>query len=589
MSEDARIPASGSHDHQQGKRVDVVTAAILAVIAVIVVLRLRYGFNADLQDEGFHLIGPLRLVLGDSPFRDEALSVLRASDVLVAPLFWLLPDGGVIFWRLVGFALQVLAALCAFWLLRRIMPRPVAVGWCASILLFAPYNLWAPWYGNLAGILVLVSTCLWIGATRAMTTRRALIGALFGGLIFSLLALNYTPMLVLAVIPLVGLVVKPSRPVREQWFPATSAWLAGAAVGTLLTVGILSVTGLLDWAIVSTAELRSVAVYSGSPLRAVARKLSQSGYLDQAGAVVVVFLALGGTAGAARRHTVRVAAQLAGTGGFVCLVLAFVVELCTNPGPLVDQRFLTLGNLALGSFAAGFASARWRQISADPWGLHAVGLLCIGIGMAGVLAVISAAGLSALNGAGWLGWAGALACLANPIVVQHESAVSRQRRGWPALVITGALVTVTAAHLMLWTYDDRPFWHLDAKFEEGKLRGVITTEARRRDYSRLIEGVQARTNPGDFILAYDDLAWVYYLSDTRPAMRSSLLKTGRLPDEVEARWLEDMHQRGRVPKIVVTRDALTGDSPFVRFISENYTVFTRTGAMVLWRPNASER
>lgn len=96
--------------------------------------------------------------------------------------------------------------------------------------------------------------------------------------------------------------------------------------------------------------------------------------------------------------------------------------------------------------------------------------------------------------------------------------------------------------------------------------------------------IRSKTNAGDFILAYDDLAWIYYLTDTRPAMRSALTTTGRLPERTERLWLDDMRRRARTPHLVVTRRPLAGKTPFARFIAEHYAVSVRSGSLTVWEP-----
>ena len=140
-------------------------AALLTLVLLSARQRLAHGFS--LTDEGFVLASASRYVLGDVPYRDEALTALRSADLLVALLMRFLPVDTVLFWRWVGYALQLGSlALLALWLARGLPFLPLTV-LLAALAFYTPFNLWTPQYANLGLLIVLAATSLWLLARPA--------------------------------------------------------------------------------------------------------------------------------------------------------------------------------------------------------------------------------------------------------------------------------------------------------------------------------------------------------------------------------------------------------------------------------------
>lgn len=242
---------------------------------------------------------------------------------------------------------------------------------------------------------------------------------------------------------------------------------------------------------------------------------------------------------------------------------------------------MMLLSLAMSMFAIGVIGARAREVMSRLDFAAAALMLLWGAGIGSIVAMASAAGVRAYTAANWIVWPAAIAVITHSVAAQADAAP--RRRGVLAGWLLGALlVCVSAAHLLTWSYDDGVPWSLHERFQQPRLRGIVSTPTRVREYDGIVTALRSRTSPGDYVLAFDDLWWINYLTDTRPPLRSVLIAPNRFPRALEERWLAEMDSAGRSPRWVVTRRPPVGATPLESFIRTRYEPAALVGDLQLW-------
>jgi hypothetical protein len=581
-------------------------AALLAFVLFGARARLPYGFS--LTDEGFVLASASRYLLGDVPFRDEAFTALRSSDLVLAALMRLLPFDTVLLWRWVGYGFQLGSlALLALLLSRRLPFLPLTL-LLTALAFYTPFNLWTPQYANLGILVVLAATSLWLlGASSPRAPTRRLLGFL-GGAVFSTCAVVYTPLLAAGLLPLGLLLLGPRtgpwRPVRE----ATLLFLTGCLGGVGVFLAALSAAGLAGSFVAALGALQSVS--SAQPGEGSAQAIriydfrgdlpsfllyraGRAGLstLSQLSLVFLVFAFLGVVSTRAPRGWLRLLGLWAAVAGLAAGGAAFVLLPDDTPYLTLSPR-LTSVTVALTALAAGAAAGSWRRrcdaLPADRARNVAAPLL-LGVGIVATLIVTMSTdnGVGALNVGGWLLWPGAVGVLG---IATAGGAWGRAggsgepagRAGWALLPVTALLLAVSLHHAYGWTYEDGRPAELNTPFAQRKLRGIYSSSERVRAIETMTAALEERVGRGDFLLAYGNVPGLVYLTDTRPATQSSLVYRGSPSAPVMEAWIRRMVETGRVPRYAVVAGALEGSEPFEEFVLRRYRRELEGGGLQLW-------
>jgi len=176
-----------------------------------------------------------------------------------------------------------------------------------------------------------------------------------------------------------------------------------------------------------------------------------------------------------------------------------------------------------------------------------------------------------------------------PLTVSGVVAVHRSLRASAAEPAQRALATLFAVVLCVvidyfshsvrhnFVYRGPPTDKLTAEFSYPQLAGIRSDPVTVAVLEKMLEYLSSRVEPGDFLLAYDQIPLFYYLTQTRPAV-DHVWTSFTAPARVRARSLEKMIENGRVPGYVVfsqrsprpwgTPDRAT--APIHAFVRENY-------------------
>jgi hypothetical protein len=120
----------------------------------------------------------------------------------------------------------------------------------------------------------------------------------------------------------------------------------------------------------------------------------------------------------------------------------------------------------------------------------------------------------------------------------------------PLAVVAVVAVCVAIAAVAIDTHHTRrPAGELVA-FTHPRLAGIHAPRYEVESIEALLEQLAGRVHAGDFLLAYDNLPLIYYLTSTRPAIDHAWTLR-QIPNTLRERSLHRMVAAGRLPRIAV--------------------------------------
>ncbi len=532
----------------------------VALIVAVGGVRLRFG-DTMVTDEGFYLGAAHRFVLGDLPFRHEWDVSLRWFFVVLTPLMKLLPGGGTVLglhWA--GFLIHVLGVGFLCRAMRRLLPGAVLAVVFGLGALSVFNDWWVPNYYVLPFDFAMLSLGLWwlglenhspahhsVEKSQEGILRQSV--CLVSGLCLSLSIVTYWPRLPLLLLPLlVGAWSVRRQGAKSPLAQASGAVFVGSLLGLGVAVGWLLWSGLWgDW-LGGIQTMRDMKSYDISPGYKLGKLLEQ--FFDTALVNAALMGLLWWLPVAAGRRAGRGSWQgWLWSALVVLLVLVYAALLfywnlsrMDAPGKVMKKVFLGLMFMPL--FAAVFR-ARVVQAFSEQEKL-AVALLFLtgygGLAVAGATSTVYF--MSAIAGLTPLLLLGALVLFPG-----GDTAAKPQHRG---VVITLGLVTLLV--VVLFNRDrnqDIQILGKPATYHSGKLRGMNTNTLQHHPTQALLDYLKPRLKKGEFLLAHDRLAALYFLTDTRPAIPVTFLNKYGWGADQQRQMLRWMIRHHRAPRYVV--------------------------------------
>lgn len=560
-----RDPSARPVPHGGAARTAASWALVAAAFSVSLGWALyRIRFGVDFTDEGLYLAAPMRYALGDLPFRDEITNPSRAFDVLLAPLFVWFPDLSIHQLRLLWVFVQFAAMLALFGLLRRWAPD-VLVALAGASTMWLQNMIWTPGYHGMSAVFFTLSWSLWLNACLFRSLRAARWQGVASGVVFLLAVVSYLPLLALLAVPGVVWAVALARGRRSTVrAAATSHHLAGFAVPLLLLVGALAAAGLVgDW-IGAQRDLTSLDRYA-KPLSA-----KFGIFADQtlrflpvlAGSALTV--AAMGTALRARAVWERVGKVGRPVLGVALVAASALVagRLLTVPVAPATTVLLDLWwartsarvfAIALGFHLGALALLAWHRAWADR---PRLGFVYSAL-FTGTLVFSFLHGF--LGGQAFKVMLGMLPLAVSAVVIVYQACTAAAVAPSPrplgaafALVCCLCLGVGSLGARHQWVYNVGNMSQLTAEFRHPRLAGIRFHPDQVENIEALLAYLEERVRPGDFLIAYDDVPLLYYLTSTRPAI-DHVWSSRIVPPGLRARSVERMIAAGRVPEYVVRK------------------------------------
>jgi hypothetical protein len=544
-------------------------------------------------DEGFYLSSSYRLLLGDRPFRDELSYSSSWFFLVLTPILSLLPDGGTVLQvRFAGFIIRAGAAAVLFLTFRKWLPISlVASGLAVSILANYP-SLMVPNYYGLPFDLGFGSLACWLAGVRSTSPNRAVAWGAVAGVLFALSCLCYLPRLPLLLVPMVlaGLAVRTGN--------RTLAWSSVALVGFALLVYALAAAGLVAsglW----TDFRQGVLFQAQSQLFKISGRLSK-----------VMNVELRRTVPSAGLHLAFWAAALAiarrggGRGvstrdwiGLALLVAAY--------GGVLAGIYVSHGDRSVPAYGFVYSGLCWlplllypvlrRFVSAHgPDCALAAGIVfLIGLGQQAVAAFTSTQAAVA----GIPGVAASLLLLLLSCAAPSSAESGRTELRLMRVAACGFCLClgVTAA-LFHFYAEQNPLRVPTAAFERGRMEGLRSSRRFVDGWSGIVDYLQPRLHRSEFLLAYENIPLLYYLTDTRPALHASYVARFMYGPQQQRTLVDTMVTRGRVPRYAVRLMVGRADEyvdpaysrmpevdPVNAYVVENYALEARLPPFAVFR------
>ena len=535
----------------------------------------------DLRDLGMYCSDAWRLANGDQLLRDTSPAI-GLSPWFLSLSFRIFPECNLIGLRVIWAIVMLLyALLTAKLMLRYFNPVVSFVGVAASLFFVTgglDLNLRVLSYNTMPVFGLLLTTLLWLAASRRTGKRQILlaVGAGIGALLATACRISLLPVIFL---PLLTLVYDRCCGIRmDGWMRATIAYSAAYLGGLACFFIALGAGGLLNDFIAGIMSVSDVAGHSSQDM--VYRALHNCSYLLLGALPVIVTAFLFNS-----RGIIAFLKSHKKTVGYVFFLTFFSCLLIA----IIDRSILYYAFWApthpINAFWAGLPSS-WTA----NW-------LCIGLAIGFVLVATTSHVFdsSAKKGPGWAHdryRLGTIALFLSLLMILGTNVVPAYSvrciswltistalgilyvwisehpkdlfKTWFVRLAGGAFVVllllysfnVQLSALNLPMYDKLPMkggGYIEEQIVEpttAKLQGILTTSDRAYTVDRLAEAVELYSEPGDRILAYENLPILYYLTDRLPSTRTTWLGEF-LNRPLRESILQDMITRGRTPQLVV--------------------------------------
>jgi hypothetical protein len=554
--------------------------AFLLPIACTLLSLARLPFGCDLAhggagDEGFYLSSAARYIYGDRPFIDEHYTTPISFDLVNFALRYFLPIDILLAWRVCGLILTAAALGLLAFSLREWMPRGSAPSLYSVCILFSPFNLWTPNYKNLSLLLLCLSIAFVAGACRVGGWRQRLLASI-SACCFCGAVVCYVTLLVVLALPLTYLICSFRAPQFATGRRIAIPWLLTVVAATALACVAVTQAGLTAQIVHNLGEKQLYPQYAGSLASRLYQKLI--GHALWSELVLCVPLAFLSAIGVTHRNRLfsRVSAFVAITG-MGTLTWKFATA-GADYGTLSPWLFLLNVSLLVGLLTLSTRIQGLRGTFQCP-GTWLVALsVTVGLVFALSASLVSSY-IAELSVCSWLLWTAIVFKAAGLTSPRWQSNTAR----WLLLSTLAVTGTISLLHLWTWTYGDAPPWRLRHAFAAGKLAGIISTDARVREISRLNGILSDTVPPGDFVLAYGGFWGLNWLTDTRPPLATTIIALNHPPERLLRYWLPSMIDQHREPAVIVTSVSVSGlQSSLETYIAQRYQPAERVGQFEVW-------
>jgi hypothetical protein len=394
-----------------------------------------------------------------------------------------------------------------------------------------------PSYNSLPFDLGFLSLACWTLGLRARATVRAAAWGALGGVLFAGSCLCYLPRFALVVIP-VG-VLAWARGRRDSSAAASTAALLGAMVlVAVASCGWLAARGLVG------ELLEAIRFQAQSPALAPPPGQRLLGLLQTERA-----RALPSTA----THLLFAAAAL--VAATRSSARAWVGLLAVAYAVVVTGVYVRHGDKSVPAYALVYTGLCWLPLVVYPFLRRRLGALHPDVAGAAAVLFLMGAGQQAVAAltstqaaaAGIPGLAASLLLL----LLLGEAAAPEPRRLARLAVAAFCLCLAANGAAFHFYAEQNPLRVATSAFASGRLRGIRSSERFVTGWSRIDEGLRPRLRRGEFLLAYENIPLLYYLTDTRPALRATYVSSFVYAPPQQQELLDEMVRKGRIPRYAV--------------------------------------
>ena len=539
---------------------------LFAIVIAYSLATLHYGI--DMNHEGFSVSTPLRYALGDLPFRDEVGLFGRGYDIVMWPIFSLFPNIGLYALRLIGVGLIIGTAFGLYLLLKRFCPSWLVA---ASLIAFIfPASLegnQAPSYQLLGTHLLYLSVILWCFACINTKWKWTVFFASLAGIIYFLGLVSNFNLFMVPIVPGIFIVIGLYRKKRDSaYLEASFVFLTVSTLLVLTSVVFLFTNGLMESFIESYEATMDGPLYN-KPLTVKIIGLIGSVWARKWDIVVwvvgICYLYYMMHIINYRRPSLNAVLASLAIFGSLCIGFYLIApHYQPLPHPYRRLGFSRFPYLLFDTTVCFHVLALlvknekgYSRVNEGTWKIAKTAILL----SIGALFVTK----SVFSGNGFYGAIyGISPIYAIGIVSIARSGFAKNRIGVLSLTRYNILcVGLGIFCLILGFFNfrhhyqvipdrDKPIKYLTESFTHPKLRGIKSTPRRVKAIEQTLNFLKPLVKPGDYLFAYDDIPMFYYLTDTRPAVKTVFFERA-LSTKLKKKSVDYMIQHKRIPKYAI--------------------------------------
>lgn len=518
---------------------------------LVFVLLCLFGYvhatkGVDLTDEGFYLSTSMRYALGDIPFRDEPQSAGHPFDLLVSIVFRAFPHISLLQMRLIGLSLDILAIFILFSFFSRYAP-PLIVALACSVAFLVNCGILSPSYNLLSRVFSVVALTSYLFACVSENKYRRILFSASGGGFLGLSVLSYPSQILLSTIPFALLAFCLSSSDRRT-FCGPSLWFLGSLTSLMVVALILILSlGLFPDFVQGLSLMQGITPFGTfgpwAKLHILFRELFRilPYGLGIMGVYLLAYL-IAFTKGEKLRPFFGVIA--------VVIILSVLV-IPSLPANLMVLSFSV--TLALVSLLFTYHVSH-ESSSITNWNVIRNCTMAWGFLLALIYGVTSGNSLlQCTNGIAPLLVVGVVSVYRLGGLHTERSGSTATKTGvWPAFLCV-ALVPLILAGLKYSyhnIYRDLDVDQLTSQFEHPKLKGISSTPAKVTALEDLLDYLAQRVKPRDYLLAYNHVPLLYFLTHTRPAYGAAWARDD-WPLASRQHLLNRMIENNRIPEYCI--------------------------------------
>lgn len=508
----------------------------IAIFGLGVFHAARSGIN--LTDEGLYFSAPFHISQGVWPFKEAIHNATRLYDLVMAPVFVLFPNITVLQYRILGVVMHLSALMAGCWLFSKFAPPVLVAGVTGAFFLlnnFAgtptpSYNLLVTSFGTWAYV-------LWMFGLLTKTREKQYLWGILAGAALVLTTLSNFSAGVIIIIPMVMLAWFTWRGER-QFARVTGILIAAAVILLAILGGVLVITGTLPdfWTAVINDANSSNLVQGGVGAKML--RTWEGIRVASINAFLLVYV-LGGLG----LMILILVAKIKNRAVYVLLSLSILVM-----GLLLGQimKFPVL------DFVIVVFSVLWLPVVlVNLQKTERVERVVLIIAVLWSLVQVVMFGMFSTNALQATVKGVYLLFLAG-VISGYNLEKSRKFFAvglWG--IFTVGLIVNAGGHYLKANYLEAGYKKMTREFSHPKLRGVYSVPEKVMPLEELLSYLKDKVKPGDYLLAYNDLPLLYYLTDTKPIYPSVWSFEAWWPLEYRKKLLEKMLSKKQTAKYAV--------------------------------------
>ncbi len=585
-----------------------VLASILLFTAVFLFASRHSTKGIDLTDEGMYLSTAMRYAMGDIPFKDEKMNIMRPFDVLLSFVFRCRPDITLLQIRHLGLTLHGISLLLFFLLMSRYTPPLLAAILCSTMFFTNNFmGISTPSYNSMSSDFSLISFTLWSYALIAKLPGIRLITAVGGGCAFGIAVISYPPLITLILIPVLFIVLCRFNRMYHEYLLSSIVFF----ITFLLAIGIFlfTINQFGSWPsfiddFMSAATITDLANVGLIDKIGVVFKtymhITASGFLIMMSLFFIFFIIK-------RKVNSKINRVILTTIVIILYISVFCFNrflnfLSYHHFPYVILSFsLPLALMAVFMQRKGssntpydgkwdailYLSLAWSFVQVFTYGFISGNGLKAGIQGLTPLFITPLVTLTRSN-------ALQIVLCNNDLVIQK----STLRKIIPILAL--ALFFGSLKYYSRTVYLGQDIQNLTKPFHHPKLKGIYSTPDSVKIIENLLHYLEKRLKRNDYLLAYNHLPLLYYLTDTRPAYGAAWA-VDEWPAVLRKRLVKEMIDNDRIPEYCIRMLTLPyvnlfniglyydEDSPLDNYVITHYYLEKIIYPFEIWRRGPGPR